>query len=227
MRPIHRATAARIESQLHGDVLCVGGLWIGARDEAAGYRITVSDLSLAMLWLSRKPGLRLACADALELPFPGGSFDHVVYPLVLHHLAGRSVSTGRALVRSALREGARVLKKGGRLWISELTLSEPLYALQRFSTPLVRGLLGLVGEPYVAMHTPRFFGEALRRAGLNDAVVERVRPPGVSRWDWVRPVIAAPWLRIPRWLFPLRATLLCAEKGSDASVAAIVSRSAP
>lgn len=218
MRPIHRATAARIEAHLRGEVLCVGGLWIGARDEPTDYRITVCDLSLAMLLLSRKSGLRLACADALELPYSGGSFDHVVYPLVLHHLAGRSVSAGRALVRSALAEGARVLKRGGQVWISELTLSEPLYAVQRLSTPMVRGVLGLLGEPYVAMHTPRFFVEALCSAGLNAAAVEHVRPAGVSRWDLVRPVIAAPWLRIPRWLVPLRATLLRAEKGACAAV---------
>ncbi len=54
----------------------------------------------------------LVCADVCALPFYDGEFDKVFCLAVLHHLP-------KARRLKAFREIARVLKKGGRLYVSE------------------------------------------------------------------------------------------------------------
>jgi arsenite methyltransferase len=58
--------------------------------------------------------VELHTADMRQLPFAGGSFDVVVSSLAIHNVSG---ADERA---KALREAARVLKKGGKLVIADI-----------------------------------------------------------------------------------------------------------
>ena len=58
--------------------------------------------------------IELHTADMRQLPFEDGSFDAVVSSLAIHNVAG---ADARA---KALREAARVLKKGGTLTIADI-----------------------------------------------------------------------------------------------------------
>jgi arsenite methyltransferase len=58
--------------------------------------------------------IELRTADMRELPFDAGAFDVVVSSLAIHNVSG-------AIQRAkALREAARVLKRGGRLMIADI-----------------------------------------------------------------------------------------------------------
>jgi len=214
MRPFHRETASLLAGALDGEILAVGGLWIEADPAALPGRLTTTDLSPGMLFGYRDRCPRLAAADALRLPFPDGRFDHVVFPLVLHHIAGRGAREARRLVGEALDEARRVLKPGGRIWISELPTSSAVYLLQRLGAPLTRALLGAVGEPFVLFHSVAFYRRELERRGFEAATATRIRPDGISALDLVIPVIALPRLRVPRFLYPMRPTLLAAWKAT-------------
>jgi ubiquinone/menaquinone biosynthesis C-methylase UbiE len=58
--------------------------------------------------------VELHSADMRELPFEDGSFDVVVSSLAIHNISGAGERT------KALRETARVLKKGGKLAIADI-----------------------------------------------------------------------------------------------------------
>jgi arsenite methyltransferase len=58
--------------------------------------------------------VELHTADMRQLPFDEGSFDVVVSSLAIHNVAGAGERA------KALREAARVLKKGGRLMIADI-----------------------------------------------------------------------------------------------------------
>lgn len=212
LRAFHVEIARRLEAALHGSVLCIGGPWAQHR-VPAGVRLTIVDLSRGMLDKYRRDGATVALADARALPFGHESFDHVVMPLVLHHVAGRNADEAQAGARAVIAEAARVLRRGGRLWISELCVGRAIYRAERALAPATRGLLDLAGVPLVIMHSARFYRNALREAGLFDAHAEAVEVAGASSLDLITPVIGVPWLKVPRFLYPVTPTLLTARRG--------------
>jgi ubiquinone/menaquinone biosynthesis C-methylase UbiE len=76
-----------------------------------GSRLTGCDRSIGMIRVARArlPAGRFVGADALALPFRGGSFDLVTASFVLSHL--RHADAG-------LKEMTRVLRRGGRLMVT-------------------------------------------------------------------------------------------------------------
>lgn len=208
MAPYHRVTAQRLEAELSGRVLALGGLWAQASERLADVDLVISDLSVGMLTGYRRDGCGLVRCDALALPFRSATFDHLVLPLVLHHIAGRSAAEARANARAALRQARSALRPGGTLWISELCTAGPVYAVERWLAPLTRWLLARAGEPLVMMHSAAFYRQALSAGEWREVSVSRIMAPEAKATDWVRPVIALPALRVPRFLFPLRPTLI-------------------
>jgi SAM-dependent methyltransferase len=211
MAPYHRVTAGRIERGLAGDVLSLGGVWAQASERLPErVRLVVADLSLAMLKHGGGPaGPRVAC-DGQRPSFRAGSFDHLVLPLMLHHVTGRTFASAQDGARLVLAQVRPLLRPGGRLWISDFCTSGAVYLLQRCLAPFTRRLLGVLHEPLVVMHSEAFYRAALAGGGWRDIFIEPIRTDEAGRLDWVRPVIAAPWLRVPRFAYPLRPTLITA-----------------
>lgn len=211
MMPFHRRTAARLQASLRGEVLCIGGLWAQIDLEACECELTVGDVSEGMLayWASER--VRTRVCDALSLPFEDASFDHIVFPLVLHHIAGKHGPQARALVRRALAEARRVLRPGGTLWISEFCVSRAVYAVELVASPLTRAALGVAGIPLVIMHSRGFYRDALADAGFAGVEFARVRAEETGPFDPVRPVIGMPWLVVPRVAYPVTPTLITAR----------------
>lgn len=216
LRDFHRVVAARLERELRGEVLAVGGLWVEADPRRCDARLAVTDLSTGMLRRYRERVPRAFAADALALPVRSGSFDHVVYPLALHHMAGERVAEGRAQVDRALREAYRVLRPGGRIWISELVVGPAVYRLEEAAQGITRRLLAALDQPFVSFHTSERYVEGLREAGFEAPRMERVHVPA-GRFDAITPIIAAPWLRVPRFFYPLHVALGVARKPDGAT----------
>jgi SAM-dependent methyltransferase len=210
-RRSHSITARRIESALSGRVLSVGGVWnqagVDAGVDAGGVALTVIDISPAMLrpWKSR--GFDSVQCDARAIPFADASFDHLVFPLVLHHMTDGSAGNAQASVGRAVDEAHRVLRDGGQLWISEFSLPATVYWLERFLAPATRALLSLANIPLVVMHTAEFYARVLAQRGF-EPTVHRIEAKDARPTDLMRPVIGLPWLRVPRMLYPLRTVLV-------------------
>ncbi|MEZ5333285.1 MAG: hypothetical protein R2991_14870 [Thermoanaerobaculia bacterium] len=213
MSPYHRVTAAAIEEGLVGDVLSLGGLWADAGERRDGIRMVVADLSLSMLaMLPPGIGLRAVCDGRLPA-FAEESFDHSVLPLILHHVTDRTFSSARAGATRVLEQVRSLARPGATLWISDFCTGFLVYALQRLCAPLTGRLLGLVGEPLVIMHSAAFYRQALAASGWTEISIQPIAAPDAKAWDLLRPVIAAPWLRLPRWAYPLQPTLIRATAG--------------
>ena len=127
MATVNELTARYIEDGVSRRVLSVGGLWPQYSLEAASkLDLVVADVSEEMLSPLRKAGLSTVVADARALSFPDESFDHVVLPLVLHHITEQSWRAARREVDKVLGEVGRVLKPGGQVWISEFSVRRPV-----------------------------------------------------------------------------------------------------
>lgn len=122
----------------------------------------------AMLDFARKnvPQAEIRQGVATELPFKDAEFDLVVMVEVLRYL-------DRADTETALREARRVLKPGGRLFVTLVNrwALDGFYVLQR-ARQLVRGRRFDAVNPYCLFHTPASARRDLLRAGFDHVRTE-------------------------------------------------------
>jgi demethylmenaquinone methyltransferase/2-methoxy-6-polyprenyl-1,4-benzoquinol methylase len=130
--------------------LCAGTLDFAAtlaRQPGFRGRIVGADFVPSMLRLGRGKAARVApvTADALELPFPDGSFDGAMVGWGVRNLVD---------LDAGLAETARVLRPGGRLVILEMTLP-PQPLLRRVYEFYFRRVLPSVGR-WISKHTTAY-----------------------------------------------------------------------
>jgi SAM-dependent methyltransferase len=136
-------------------------------------------LAVARRHLAPRPGIHLARADAVSLPFPTGSFDLALLSMTLHHL------DGSALVGS-LAELRRVAA-GGRVIVAELERALPNYLGARLLAATVwrRNSITRHDGPVSVLRafSPAELHALAARAGL--------REPRVHRHPFYRLVLTA------------------------------------
>ncbi len=157
-----------------GDLIldyAAGPCWVAELLNRFGIRTVSVDLSLEMLRrgrerlrqdrrLNRVVNAQFAAGDALQLPFPDGTFDGVLCMNALHHMPN---------YLEALKEIHRVLKEGGRA-----AFSEPGSAHARY--PLTQARMKEIGVLEKSTPLPLLFVLA-RRAGFDRMrVVPLVHP---------------------------------------------------
>jgi SAM-dependent methyltransferase len=146
-----------------GDVLSVGCGWHPGRHlfPRPAWRMTGVDLNPDMIALLRESGELDDGAEgrAGELPYEPGSFDVVLYRLVLHHIAYQGP------LGPVFREAARLLRPGGALVAVEPGLWHPVGAGLALAN---RAGLGpaVHGTPDDIPLSPRALTREAREAGL-------------------------------------------------------------
>ena len=164
-------------------------------DAAPAARVVGVDFTFGMLRLAA-PGLSLAAADALRLPFADSQFDAITSAFVVRNLAD---------VPQGVKEQVRVLRHGGRLVVLETTpgppgMLRPLYRLYfRHLVPLLGGLIAGEGAAYtylpestLAFLEPARLADLLRQHGLVDVKVRRMALGCVAVTSGRRPAILPP-----------------------------------
>jgi SAM-dependent methyltransferase len=213
MASFHVVTATRIEEGLSGKVAAIGGLWAQANLRVCrDVDLTVVDVSPRMLEHWAASGLRTIQGDARQTPFDDESFDHVVFPLILHHITEGSWSAARNQVTRVLEEARRILKPGGRVWISDFSVGSIIYMAERLASLLTKRILELAGIPLVIMHPQRFYESQLLELGFSDVSTFRPQSLSTSSLDMVTPVIGLDWLKVPRGIYPVKPVLISATK---------------
>ena len=122
----------------------------------------------AMLDFARRnvPDAEIHQGVATELPFKDGQFDLVIMVEVLRYL-------DRPDTEKALKEARRVLKPGGRLFVTLVNrwALDGFYVLQRVRQLLKRRQFDEV-NPYCLFHSPSSARRDLKKAGFGDVRTE-------------------------------------------------------
>jgi SAM-dependent methyltransferase len=211
-RSYHSEFAAVMNAALTGEVLCIGGLYQNANlDREPPFSIVDVSEQMLSAWAAR--GARVQLGDARKLPTPTASVDHVVYPLVLHHITDGSAAASRRNVAACFREAMRVLRPGGTLWAIEILVSGPVYWAERTLAPLTRRALALKGIPLVIFHSREFYLTQLAAAGFAQPSLAYTTADDGRWFDLVRPVIGL-GLLVPKFVVPVRYGLLRGIKRS-------------
>jgi ubiquinone/menaquinone biosynthesis C-methylase UbiE len=163
----------------------------------AGAFVVGVDPSLPSLVANRDIDLGLH-ATAAKLPLADQSVDAVIAIYVLHHMVGETISATRANVVAAFAEMARVVKPGGDVLVLEVCPWPLTWIAERVAWTLIRRI---VGPPIDFLFWPPSELVAMGRAAFPGAHLEQRR----YRMAWMQtfpPVIALPWLKVPRFLYP-------------------------
>jgi SAM-dependent methyltransferase len=206
-RSYHLEFGETLNTALSGDVLCVGGLYAHADLHSDRFSVTIVDVSEKMLSVYESRGARVQLGDARSLPLPPASVDHVVFPLVLHHITGRSAHESRENVLSSFREALRVLRPGGVVWAKEILVSDVIYRAELAVAPITRTLFATRRIPLVIFHSWAFYQSRLHDAGFADVSLTLSEAHQHRWYDLVRPVIGLR-LRVPRIMVPVTYGLL-------------------
>jgi SAM-dependent methyltransferase len=162
----HRRESALLEERLGlggGDVLSVGCGWHPGRHlfQRPSWRMTGADINPAMIEHLLDAGELDAGVEgrAGELPFEAGSFDVVLYRLVLHHVVFQGP------LGPVFEEAARLLRPGGAMVAVEPGLWHPVGAGLELAN---RAGLGtrVHGTPDDVPLSPRLLLREARAAGL-------------------------------------------------------------
>ena len=154
-----------------------GTLWLENQDRLpAGWRLVLTDFSPGMVEQARQalggqPQFHFEAVDAQSIPYESASFDAVMAHFMLYHVPNRE---------RALREIARVLKPGGKLFAStpgpgnlkeiDLLVAEfdPSWSVGRWTAPF--NLAN--GQEQLA----RFFVHIERREYPDSLIITRPKP---------------------------------------------------
>jgi demethylmenaquinone methyltransferase/2-methoxy-6-polyprenyl-1,4-benzoquinol methylase len=169
-----RRRAARIVEQWQParvlDVACGSGdLAIALQRRIPAAQITAIDFADEMIALARRKGVQNALvADAMNLPFPSGSFHAVTIAFGLRNMADWA---------AALREMRRVLATAGHLLI--LDFSSPVRLLRPvYRTYLHRILPRLAAAITGAADAYGYLGDSIERFPSGAAMLELISQNG-------------------------------------------------
>lgn len=166
------------------DIGCGEGR-VGRTLAEGGYRVSGLDSSETLVEAARAAGGydELVCGDATALPWPDGSFDLAIACMCLMDMPDPA---------GAVREAARVLAPGGRIFMA---IGHPLGGdpafLQDYFTPQRWDNVATIGElsmEFVGLHRPlSFYTGLLSEAGFAIEAFREPRPEDEA-------VAASPWL---------------------------------
>lgn len=195
---IYRRVNPMLNELAKGDVLLMGSGPL-ARLEAEVKSLTALDYSESMLRGAAEGGGARVCADAAALPFDRGTFDTVILPFIVHHLAMDDVIETDKAVAKVLSEGTRVLRANGRLIVADLFLGSFLELMLRSVYRPVATLLNQCAKPMMFFYSLSNLTEIMRVERLR---VERVMP--VALEEPLVLTLLAPRFRIPARYHPAK-----------------------
>lgn len=200
-RQLDLEVARYLNQEVRGRTLAVGGIWDSFEWRPHLSELTVLDLSGQMLRAYCPAGARGMVGDVYAQDFPPGSFDSIVFPMLLHHTAQGGWQESVQRVVDVVGRARSWLDAGGRLFIVEWCPSRAWYLAERVLLPLTRLFLARIGQPLVIAHPASFYERLLGRR-FSRVEARRVEPPGF-RWSATFPLfLNTPWLRLPFFIYP-------------------------
>lgn len=147
------------------------------------------------------------CADAQFLPFDIASFDFVVAPFLIHHMAQDSVALTDHAVTLMLTEVNRVLRRDGRLIIADLFIPAIFEAFERSLYGPACLLANKYSKPMMYFYSISNFKEILYNARLSLQFDQIVRMK-----EKIMPTLLLPKFKVPASAHPARFHIIEATK---------------
>ena len=139
------------------------------------------------------------CGSATAIPLPDDSIDLVVALYAIHHLTGLNGFEHDSMRYLAFSEMARVVRPGGQIQVFDLSPWSLAALAQDLLWSTAKARLGDALDAH-------FWTTDEYRSVLPGLPCEVTTFCG-SPFTWLPPILSLPWLRIPRFLYPLTPSL--------------------
>lgn len=193
--------ARSLNQQASGDVLSIGGIWDHFTWGEQLRALTVLDLSPEMLEAYCPVGAIGVVGDLYTYEFASGSFDTIVFPLMLHHTPVGNWRSCEARITDAVDRAQGWLRPSGKLIILEYCPHPAWLPVQRGLLPLTRRFLAAFGQPMVVMYGRSFYEEVLSHR-FGTVRVDRVETDEFDDSKWYPIFMAIRWLKMPLKMYP-------------------------
>ncbi|MGH9919395.1 MAG: methyltransferase domain-containing protein, partial [Nitrososphaerales archaeon] len=200
-RELDMAAARLLEARVSGECLSIGGIWDFFTWEDRLTSLTVLDLSEEMLKEYCPDGARRVVGDFYETSFEKGSFDSVVFTLMLHHTPRGNWRECQSRVEQAVERGREWLRPDGRLFILEYCPHPSVVWAEQALLPVTRRFLARFGQPLVVMYSRTFYERTLEH-NFGTCVATEIHPAGFNYWKWYPIFMSIRWLRVPLVVYP-------------------------
>jgi len=170
------------------------------------------DLSIEMLQKGGDRSIQKICGDATTLSFKKEVFDTIFHRSLLHHLAGKDAGQTMERVKTVLCQESICLKREGNLLIIEPCLPTFLEWVEKILFFTLRAFFLLTKQSEIFLFSVRSLTRVLEESGYREI---RIWEGGIgerSLREWVTPFIGLPFIKIPRWLNPVRRIILEGKK---------------
>ena len=199
----YRQQAQAVERSLsHGEVVIDVGCGPELPYSKNGAFVVGVDASFHSIRANGMVDLRVF-ASAATLPLRNAVADAIVCFYSIHHMTGQSVTEHREIVRKVFREFARVLKRGRRLMIFDVSPRWPFGAIEELTWNATRRRLGQSLDMFFWRDRDL---ESLGRETFRAARL-RIEQFGGSPFKTFPPIFSKPSLRVPRLLYPFDINL--------------------
>lgn len=207
-KQIYRNINPVLTRRVRGRTLCIGSGPVMNFADTNATHVVCADISFNMLTkLPSREKISRVNADARALPFDIGTFDVVVVPFLMHHMAMDSVIETDKTIEKLFGEACRVLRRNGRLVIVDLFISPFLEAFERsFYGPAVY-FLHLKRRPMMYFYSIDNIVELLANARLgvsSDNVIEMQ--------EKIMPTLLFPKFKVSPKLHPAKFHIIEAGK---------------
>ena len=166
------------------------------------------DLSLEMLKKGGDRSIQKICGEANALSFKKEVFDTIFHRSLLHHLAEKDMERTMRRVKTVLHHESTCLKKEGNVIILEPCLPVFLERIERNFFLILRAFFFLTKQSEIFLFSAKSLTSVLRESGYKEIKMWRGGIGERSLWEWISPFIGFPFLKIPRWLNPVRRVIL-------------------
>ena len=201
---IYRNVNPVLTRRVSGRVLCLGSGSIMNFAATHADHVVCLDLSYNMLArLPELPKVNAVCSDAQYLPFDIATFDFVVIPFLIHHLAQDSVEDTDRAVSFMMAEARRVLTRNGRIIVVDMFLPAFFETFERSLYGPAAAMLNRSGRPMMYFYSVSNFTELIYSARLKvdfDQVV--------NIQEKIMPTLLMPWFKLPARMHPARFHIL-------------------
>jgi len=205
---IHDRIKRVIEPDLRGLVVDIGSAGVPDFESNPSRTVLSVDYTLESLRCAPPKNVIPLAGDIRAIPLRSDVGDRVIVQYVLHYLTSSPSEPFEANVRRALKESARVLRRGGKVFLVDSFACPAFELLQRALYPLSYRALRAAAKPTL------FFFSVARLMRLAEAC--GLTPEKFVAIPWGRMSVASqtlfPRLRFPLRFSPVRCGVLIAVK---------------
>jgi ubiquinone/menaquinone biosynthesis C-methylase UbiE len=166
------------------------------------------DFSLEMLKKGGDTSIQKICGEATALPFKKEVFDTIFHRSLLHHLAEKDMEMTMKRVKTVLRYESACLKKEGNVIIIEPCFPTFLERIEEFLYRFLRAFFFLTKQSNVFLFSEGTLTKMLLENGYQEIKIWKGDDHGKKSWEFISLMIGLPFLKIPRWLNPVRRVIL-------------------